>query len=1308
MPALAPRALSRAPAGPSVTAGVVSDGRHRAVLDANGRGFSAAGPLLLTPFFPARDDRPGGLRLYLRDLASGRWWPLGGTMQEPSADDLPPRLWNEVGVVTLHQRTDDLTASLQVWVDPARSIELRRLVLRNHAHRPRTIELTSFVEVALQQAAAHAAHPLFSKLFLQTEWREGLPTDPSAGILLARRRPREKDESFPSLAHALLGAPVRQHESDRAAFLGRGRPADRPRAMTTSHALSGAVGNVLDPALCLRADLELEPGEARSVTFALGVDQHETRLVDSLDELTAESAIERSRDSAVAQEQERRRELGLEDALARRLQEIHVGLLGGEPGLRGRPVVVESARGSAGRLAHWGLEAHRPLVLVPAEGDDEEELVQSALRAQRYWHSLGLAGQMAVVASTGMSHELAAAVEEDVGIHVIDAGAVTPADLELLEALAGWVHDGPELPDLPLATARAGAARLESAPPEPAERESAEEPPPLRFAIEHGGFTEDGAEYRIRLERQDDGSWTRPPRPWVNLLANERFGLICSESGACSPFGANSREQRIGPWSNDAVLDPHGNALLIRDEDAGTFWSPLPGPTPSGRLYEMVHGFGYSRCHHRSHGLEQETTLWVDRRDPVRVLRLRLRNESRRPRRLSIFEYQQLVLGPDDTWSPRTVVTHVDDERTLLTATNRLAGWGGVCFASAAADRPLQRWSASSDRRAFLGPGGSPSAPRALLEDEDLDGREGGGLDPCFVQQLVVDLPTDETVELCFVLGEATDPDHAHQLARRHADVESAANDLEEVTAFWRERLGRLRIATPSPGLDILVNGWLVYQTVACRLWARSAFYQSGGAYGFRDQLQDALALVDLWPELARDQILLHAAHQLVEGDVLHWWHPPDDRGLRTRFADDLLWLPHLTAHYLRVTGDHALLDEHRPFLCAPLLEEGEAERFVQAEPSGESASIFDHGCRAIDRSLAVGAHGLPLFGCGDWNDGMNRVGAEGRGESVWMGFFLHTVLGEWAPLCEQRGDTERAARYRSHRAALGEALEAQAWDGHWYRRGYYDDGSPLGSAESDECRIDALVQAWCVMSGAAPSDRAREAMRSVAEHLVDEEEGLIRLLTPPFVETPHDPGYIRGYVAGVRENGGQYTHAALWVVRAFAELGERDRALRLLERLGPVHHARDDEGAQRYGVEPYVVAADVYGAPPHVGRGGWTWYTGSAGWMLRVVLESVLGLRIDEGRWLVVEPRVPDHWEGFHVRWRPLGGPSSYDVEVRNPDRRAETVVELLLDGRPVRPVDGRGRVPLERDGETHRLEVVLGRAEHPASAARAAGETA
>jgi cyclic beta-1,2-glucan synthetase len=843
------------------------------------------------------------------------------------------------------------------------------------------------------------------------------------------------------------------------------------------------------------------------------------------------------------------------------------------------------------------------------------------------------------------------------------------------------------------------AAPTGPAPPVPA-NPPAGEPEALEFWNGYGGFANAGREYVLKLVPGPDGMLARPPQPWVNVLANEHFGCLVSETGAGTTWSLNSRERRLTPWANDAQLDPHGEALWLRDDESGAYFSPLPGPTPARAAYEMRHGFGASVCRVAAGGLEVETEVFVLAHDPLKVTRVRVKNVSGVTRRLSLAAYQRLVLGALPGEAGRKIRTWRDARGGALCAQDPAdTRWNSrVTFAvllagEGAKPRAGVKPAFTCDRAAFLGEGGTVAAPRGLESDDALGGTVGEAHDPCFAQRAAFDLAPGAEATWALVFGDAVDEDAARELVERARVPGALGLARREVSDFWNGIVSAVRIETPSPALDLVMNGWLVYQTLACRMWGRTAFYQSGGAFGFRDQLQDASALLAYQPETFRAQIVLHAGHQFVEGDVLHWWHPPDDRGLRTRFADDLLWLPYLAATYVRATGDRAVLGEQAPYLTARALAPGEHEVFLAAQPSGESGDVYDHCVRAIDRALAVGegAHGLPLFGCGDWNDGMNRVGQGGKGESVWMGFFLCAVLSEFAPLTALRGDIARAERYAAHRTRLEAVLETAGWDGGWYRRGYYDDGTPLGSSSSDECRIDALAQSWSVLAGVASPERARVALDAVERELVSPAAGIVRLLAPPFVDSSHDPGYIRGYVAGVRENGGQYTHAALWYARALAEAGRRGQAVRVLEMLSPVSHTQSAGQVATYQVEPYVIAADVYGAEPHVGRGGWTWYTGSAGWMIRVTLESVLGLREEGGSEYVVAPRVPDDWPSFRARLRRPDG-TSYAFTVTNPSANAGAVVDAMLDGAPIAIVAGAARVPIVRDGKAHAVTITLG----------------
>ncbi|UNK44094.1 cyclic beta 1-2 glucan synthetase [Luteimonas sp. S4-F44] len=1292
---------------------MLSNGRFHALLTSAGGSYLRRHDMAVTRWREDGTRDHWGAFCYLCDVEAGDVWSAA---YQPTC--VPVEHYEAIfsdAKAEFRGRKRGLETHLEIAVSAEDDIELRRLRLSNRSRRTRIVEVTTYAEVVLAPAIADELHPAFGNLFVQTE----IVREKQA--LLCTRRPRAHDEVTPWMLHLLAahGADIVEisYETDRARFLGRGCTPRDPQAMRGPGMLSGTAGSVLDPIVAIRVRVALAPEQTAVLDLVTGVGDDRDACAALIDKYRDRRLADRVFDLAWTHSQVVRRQINASQADAQLYERIAGLMVFVHPFLRAdSAVLLQNRRGQSGLWGH-SISGDLPIVLVQIADADNIELVRQMVQAHAYWRLKGLNVDLVIwnEDQAGYRQQLqeqilglvSAGPEGNVldrpgGIFVRPIQQISQEDRILIQSIARVIvsdqkgtlaaqvgrHTTPEREE-PLLIADAGTAApaaekggddsLYGLPPPDVWHGPAEDPWPFEamaeaslFANGIGAFSADGREYVIVL---DEGAVT--PAPWANVMANPALGTVVSESGPGYTWFENAHEFRLTPWHNDPVSDTGGEAFYLRDEDSGHVWSPMTLPRRGRGAYRTRHGFGYSVYEHVEDGIASELWIYVALRDPVKFSVLKLRNLSGRARRLSATGYVEWVLGDLRVKTQMHVVSEQDPASGVLTARNPYnTEFGGrVAFFDVDGDRR----SFSCDRSEFLGRNGSLRDPDALRRTR-LSGRLGAGLDPCTAIQVWVDLAPDQAAETVFRLGIGDDKSAALQLAQRLRGAMPAHDALDGVRLHWLQTLGTVQVETPEPATDLLVNGWLPYQTLACRYVARSGYYQSGGAFGFRDQLQDTMATVHALPALTRAHLLLSAAHQFPQGDVLHWWHPPADRGVRTRCSDDYLWLPLAACRYLEATGDDSVLDERVGYIEGRLVNADEESYYDLPVASGRVQSFYDHCVIALKRGMSLlGARGLPLMGTGDWNDGMNRVGEGGRGESVWLGFFLFDVLQRFSKVAQARGDAAFAQVCTDAATGLRRDLEAHAWDGGWYRRAWFDDGTPIGSRDSDECQIDSISQSWAVLSGAADPERARQAMTALDSHLVKREAGLIQLLDPPFDRTTHDPGYIRGYVPGVRENGGQYTHAAVWSAMAFAALGDRERAWELARMINPIHHAADAAGAAVYKVEPYVMAADVYGVAPHVGRGGWTWYTGSAGWMYRLLTESLLGLRI-RGQTLEIAPCIPAAWPGYRMQLR--HGAAVYRIEVTQVDAGPPA---LWLDGERQTHLD----IALRRADAVH--EVVL-----------------
>lgn len=1222
------------------------------------------------------------------EVWSNTWQPLGEAASQYEA------VFNDAGA-EFNMVAGTVGVKTQIVVSSEDDIELRRVTLLHRGREPRILELTTYAEVVLAPTESDLAHPAFSNLFIQTE----LVADQDA--ILCHRRPRSPDERCPWLFHTMVVHGQTQSdtsfETDRAKFLGRGKTPANAVAARQNGSLSNSVGPVLDPILAIRQSVVLHPGVPVTVDIIYGVTESRQRSLELVEKYHDHPIADRVFELAWSHSQIVLRQINANEDDATLFNRLASAVLYPGPELRAdAKILCRNRRGQSG-LWGWSISGDLPIVILNVTSDESLPVITKLIQAHHYWRLKGLAVDLVILNDSpgGYQQTLqnqivelivagseASQMDKPGGIFVRNGEQMSPEDRLLLLSVAQIVLDDragglkeqlnqrlqPTVSSQQALIARTTLPDNQHLPWQPDTRA-------LVFFNGYGGFSEDGREYQITLAEN-----TETPAPWSNVLANASFGSVISEAGQAYTWYENAHEYRLTPWENDPISDRSGEAYYLRDEESGAVWSPTTLPVRGSGHYLSRHGFGYSVFAHRETGIDTELTVLVAEHAPVKIAILTLSNTSGRTRKISVTGFVEWTLGESRSKSAMHVVT-----RSSMTG----LGCGVLAnnfYSSNGSDRTAffaltgVHCSVTGDRREFLGRNGSPRDP-AAMKQRTLSDKTGAGLDPCGAVQSATTLIDGDQRTFIFVLGIGQTPQEAESMINQYLSEDAARGELANVHRHWHHLLDQIVVSTPDPAVNLLANGWLLYQTIACRLMARSGYYQSGGAFGFRDQLQDTLALSHAAPERLREQILLCASRQFTQGDVQHWWHPPAGNGVRTRCSDDYLWLPLSLCHYVATTGDIGVLEHRLPYLEGRELQPGEESAYEQPVTSTLEETLWQHGVKAIRHGLRFGQHGLPLMGAGDWNDGMNLVGLEGKGESVWLGFFLYEVLQRFAKLAEHLHDDDVAALCRREAEKLQVNLEAAAWDGSWYRRGYFDSGEALGSQSAKECQIDAIAQSWAVLSGAGSAERCAQAMQALDARLVDNEAGLIKLLTPPFNGNGPNPGYIQGYLPGVRENGGQYTHGAIWAVMAFARSGNIKRAWELWSLINPINHGLTPEAVERYKVEPYVMTADIYSVAPHAGRGGWSWYTGSAGWAYRLVIETLMGIERHADA-ITVHPLLPQAWPSVSLVYR--YGASDYHINAV----RREGNYQLRVDG----VLLSENTLHLIDDGQRHEVEISLG----------------
>ncbi|WP_300383855.1 glucoamylase family protein [Clostridium sp.] len=1273
---------------------LLSNGTYSLMINRGGSGYSKKDNMTVYRWKGDSTTDSSGTFFYIRNLKTEEKW---NPTYEPYKDI--PRDYTVDFTLDRGKfvRTDNnIETNYEVTLSQEDNLEIRKIILRNNGEEDVDLEITSYLEVTLQSFEADVVHPGFSNLFINTEY------DNKLKALIGNRRPRSKNDVTPYIFHTIANMKEIEgeltYETSRLNFIGRNRNLKNPEALDQNNNMKNTVGTVLDPIMSIRGKINLKPKEEKEICFLTGVSDSKEELIDLIRLYKNKEKINNSIEAFKNRNQIEIKNIGIRSNQANMYQSLATKILYINNSRKSRAGYIKNIKLSQEELWPYGISGDIPIILLLINKEEDIELVSQGINMHYYFKNKGVKTDLIIYNEEEISYEeplqksvistINTSIEREslnksAGVYLHNKATMPDSVKDFLVGICAILLDGKEgtlLKQLRKIEEEAKAlersskdSRIKAEFKGEEFDESTEDNRViidkaffrkdneekfsdldieennnynLDFFNGYGGFDKEDNSYVIKLN-----NYKNTPAPWVNVISNKDFGFHISEVGSSYTWCGNSRENKITPWSNDWVTDPIGEALYIKDKDTNDLFTITPMPIRDGGEYTIKHSFGYSTFTHESYDIEGELKTFAALEEKVKITTVKLKNLSNKKRNLSLYYYAQLVLGVYNYSSAKYVTTEIKDN--YIYGVNPYSKYFGKLKAYLSI-LGGENQSFTGDRTSFIGFGEDTEEPKGV-KDESLNNKAGSIYDPALVSKVDITIMPGEEKEIVILLGEEEDEECIKEKVEKYNNIKNADEELENVKSYWSNFLGNIQVKTPDSSMDYMLNGWLMYQTLSCRYLGRTAFYQSGGAYGFRDQLQDVLSIGMLNPKLTRDQILRSSSRQYLEGDVQHWWHPVVNSGIRTRFSDDLLWLPYVTIEYIKATGDYDILKEVTKFLEDEPLKEGEDERYKIALESEKEGTIYDHCIRAIERSLKFGRHGLPLMGSGDWNDGMSTVGNKGEGESVWVGWFLYTILDGFKDICNYVKDIEKEKEYINYKEHIKEHIEKNAWDGNWYRRAYFDDGTPLGSKENDECKIDSIAQSWSIISKAGDPNRTKEAMESLDKYLVDKENNLIKLLSPPFDKGVLEPGYIKGYVAGVRENGGQYTHAATWVILALTKLGMGDKAQKYFNMINPINHTLNKEGADKYKVEPYVIAADVYIKKPHEGRGGWSWYTGSSGWMYIVGIRDILGLKTIEGKGYKIEPCIPESWNEYEIKIN--NEKEQYNIKIQRGENKGMTI---------------------------------------------------